>query len=69
MNQQSLVNQLSFISTIISHAKVCTEMAQPSDDWNPSAEMVIQAAAVLDKIPHVQDEQLAGNNEQLTMSS
>lgn len=65
MNAKSLADQLSLISTIIHRAKDCPEPSQSSDEWSrpewsrsewsPSSEMIMQAAAVLEKIPVVQD--------------
>lgn len=55
MNAKSLADQLSLISTIIHRAKDCPEIPQQPDEWGASSEMIMQAAAVLEKIPVVQD--------------
>lgn len=55
MNVKSLADQLSLLSVIIHHSKDCPEIPQPSDEWGASSEMIMQAAAVLEKIPLVQD--------------
>ncbi|MGD1890208.1 MAG: hypothetical protein ACFB15_06375 [Cyclobacteriaceae bacterium] len=55
MNAKSVADQLSLLSTIIHHAKDCPKIPQPSEEWESYSEMVMQAAAVLEKIPHVQD--------------
>jgi hypothetical protein len=55
MNVKSLANQLSLLSAIIHRSKDCPEIPQLSDEWEASSEMIMQAAAVLEKIPLVLD--------------
>ena len=55
MNAKSIADQLSLISTIIHQSKDCPEVPQKVEERGTIPEAVIQAAAVLEKIPLVQD--------------
>jgi len=55
MNAKSIADQLSLLSSIIHHAKDCPKIPQSSEEWDSYSEMVVQAAAVLERIPLVQD--------------